>query len=272
MRLMDGMVQLVVDTLGLETRPAKGSDIVVGQECAATNRFLQLLALAAHRHQQKAREHQFNEREQGQQQVWDTSGDDRESRQRWAELTARKKVLLAAATSEDGVAWEEVVFVGPVGDDGGGGGETAGKNNISGGCGGTTNLTLQATTAAVRCRHLRLTLPTGGWGGGTTKNSNIGTTNASDGIATDRGFPNTDIPPAAPAFDPGTPTSERGASPRNTAVARLSAFRVRVVGPGRGRGAKAAEGGPFVASGAGRDDGAGENAQDGNRIGGEKTQ
>lgn len=35
---MDSIARLVADAFDLETPPAKGSDIVVGQECAATNR------------------------------------------------------------------------------------------------------------------------------------------------------------------------------------------------------------------------------------------
>lgn len=35
---MDNMAELVAAALGLETPPAKGCDIVVGQECTATNR------------------------------------------------------------------------------------------------------------------------------------------------------------------------------------------------------------------------------------------
>lgn len=37
---MDLAAKLVADELGLETPPAKGSDIVVGQECTATNKWV----------------------------------------------------------------------------------------------------------------------------------------------------------------------------------------------------------------------------------------
>lgn len=276
MRLMDGMIQLVVDTLGLETRPAKGSDIVVGQECTATNKFLQLLALAAHCHQQKCREQQTHELEQGQQQVWSTGGDDGESWKRWAELTAGKHVALAAATSEDGVTWEEVVFVGRGGD----GGEPA--ENINGG--GRNNLKLKPATTTVRCRHLRLTSPTGGRGSGTTKPCNIGTTSNTSAASTPRGFSNIETIPAAPAFDPGTPTSEHGANSGSTAVVGLNAFRVRVLGAGEDRDTKAAGGSGVlgeeagerhgrqcVASGVDRN-GVDEKVQDGRRKGEKKTE
>lgn len=208
-RLMDGMVRLVVDSLGLQAPPAKGSDIVVGQECAATNRFLQLLALAAHSHR--------THREKRQQARGSGDNDDNLRNQAWATQTAAaaKTYTVAVATSENGVTWEEAEFSRQGGSSGD---ETADADNETRHNGdGSHPLALTAATPTA-ARYLRLTWSAAesfctqrnGKGAVATPSNPTLTTGA---VAT----------PAAPAFGPDYSTSEHGAEAgkTNTAVEKI---------------------------------------------------
>lgn len=244
---MDGMVRLVVDALGLQAPPAKGSDIVVGQECAATNNFLQLLALAAHSHHTQQQRHQ-------------TCGtgdhDDNLRNQVWATQTiAAQKRGVAVATSEDGVTWEETEFFRQRG---GSGDETADENNkskISGGDGGGAGtLALTAATPAA-ARYLRLTSTAEGCCVKQAGKGNTATPSSTALATTVAGTP------AAPAFGPGYSTSGHGNEARNTNTA-LRAFRVRIVGVGPGGEAHTSKGRMRgVAGEADRGNGEGESVQ-----------
>lgn len=228
---MDGMIKLVADALDLDAPPAKGSDIVVGQECAATNTFLQLLALAA-------RSHQTRRQEQGQEQrPSSTTGKNDDLRhQLWAGLSEAKEGsrsrAVTVAASADGVRWEEADFRvrrGGEGEGGGGGGDEAGDNRrcSAGGnkshAAGTLSLR-RCTPTAVRCRHLRLTSTATGRG----KAFAAAPTPATATLA---GAAAPDATPTAPAFGPGPSTSDNGSAIGN-ACNRLNALRVRILGAG----------------------------------------
>ncbi|CAM9798826.1 unnamed protein product [Ectocarpus sp. 4 AP-2014] len=228
MRFMEGMTQLVAESLGLDTRPAKGSDIVVGQECDATNRFLQLLALAARLHQN--REEQRGQQHRG---IDHTNDDSRWQPSRAKQLTKETAAAAVVATSFDGVSWEEATFVAFEEDgDGSTGHIDSGVVKDS-----LPSLTLRvARAAAVRCRHLRLSWPAKPASSSDDGSDNdVDTTNtptspdqASDTAAS--------ITHAAPAFDPGAsaPDQVRGGHRPDAGQLFLGvkAFRVRVVGEG----------------------------------------
>lgn len=245
MRFMDGMIQLVAERLALETRPAKGSDIVVGQECDATNRFLQLLALAA-------RLHQGGEQQQGRQhRTIDRSDDDsRWQSSRAKQVTEEAAAAAVVATSFDGVSWEEADFVLLKEDEDGTTGHMDNgvvKNSLP-------TLTLRvAQAAAVRCRHLRLS-----WPAKSASSSDGGSDNDADTTNTptspDQGSDiAASLTHAAPAFDPGASASDHGRGGYRPDAGQLffgaKAFRVRVVGEGVDGGVNAAR---RVLSGPGR--------------------
>eukprot|EP00903_Cladosiphon_okamuranus_P015598 g14403.t1 len=218
-RMMDGMVRLVVDALGLQAPPAKGSDIVVGQECTATNRFLQLLALAAHSHQKR-------QQQQSQQPQSCGTGDQEEDlrNQVWAtQTTAAQARVVAVATSEDGVTWVDMELFRH---GGGSGDETADENEKSNRNSdsdrGADTLALTAASPPAT-RYLRLASPAEGYNVnpiGTTATAKPGNTTLTTATA---------AAPAAPAFGPDYSTSEHGNESGNTNT-NASAFRVRVVG------------------------------------------
>ncbi len=230
---MDGMVRLVADALELAAPPAKGSDIVVGQECAATNTFLQLLALAA-------RAHHTRRQKQGQgqgQRPCSTNGEgDGLRHQRWAGLSeaqegSRSRAVTVAA-SADGARWEEVGFRVRWGGEGEGGGDDEAEGNRRRSAGGSKSraagtLSLRpCTPTAVRCRHLRLTSAATGRG----KSLTVAPTTA---VGTVAGAAAPDETPAAPAFGPGPSTPGNGSAVGNTCT-RLNALRVWILGAGAG--------------------------------------
>lgn len=213
---MDGMIKKVVDSLALESRPAKGSDIVVGQECAATNTFLQLLALAA-RADRDSREDDHEQEQQHPRRLFG-AGDD-SLQQFLGEKAARATVV----TSTDGVAWTEADFeVGVVGKasdelDHGVSINSAAVGNSTG-SGLCLSLRVAARTA-LRCRHLRLSWPTAGNDNHDGNNINHGTSNNAGTVRTtsapdDGNRMAVDINHAAPAFGPGPSVSEHGGRPR----------------------------------------------------------
>ncbi|CAB1110575.1 unnamed protein product [Ectocarpus sp. CCAP 1310/34] len=227
MRFMEGMIQLVTKSLGLDTRPAKGSDIVVGQECDATNRFLQLLALAA-------RLHQNCEKQRGQQHrgIDHTNDDSRWQPSRAKQRTKEAAAAVVVATSFDGFSWEEATFVAFEED----GDETG---HIDNGIvkDSLPTLTLRvARAAAVRCRHLRLSWPakpTSSSDGGNDNDADTTNIPTSPDQASDTAA---SITHAAPAFDPGAsaPDHVRGSyrSDAGQLFLGAKAFRVRIVGEG----------------------------------------
>ena len=212
---MDGMVRLVVDALGLQAPPAKGSDIVIGQECQATNRFLQLLALVAHSHQTQ---------QQQRPQDGDTCDqDDNLRNQVWAAQTkAVQPPVVAVAASKDGTTWEEVEVFRQGSD------ETADESNKSKNSGITSGADTLALTAAnpTATRYLRVAAPAEGCGINPTGKSTAATPRSTT-VTTAAAA----ATPAAPAFGPDYSTSEQGGEAGITSTA-AKAFRVRIVGVG----------------------------------------
>lgn len=255
---MDGMIRLVVSALGLQAPPAKGSDIVVGQECAATNRFLQLLALAAH-------SRQTQQQQQQPQSCGTDDQDDNLRNQVWAtQTTAAQTRVVAVATSKDGVAWEDMEFFRQ---GGGNGDESADEDNRSktnsGSDSGADTIALKAASPTAT-RYLRLISPAEGYSinpiGQCTTATPSNTTLTSAAAAA----------PAAPAFGPDYSPSEHGneAGSGNTAV---KAFRVRVVGEGSETEVHAAKGRTRGVTGeADGRDGEGESGQASRKEGAEE--
>lgn len=236
MRFMDGMIRLVAESLGLEARPAKGSDIVVGQECDATNRFLQLLALAARLHQNR------EQQQQGQQHrgIEHSNDDSRRQPRRAKQLAEEAAAAAVVATSVDGVEWEGADFVALEEDED----DTAGRtdNGVVKGCLPTLTLRVARATA-VRCRHLRLS-----WPAQPASSSNGGSDHDADTTMTptspDQGSDTAaSITHAAPAFDPGASAPDHvrvGYRPDAGQLAfAVKTFRVRVKGEGVDRGTAA---------------------------------
>ncbi|CAM9251616.1 unnamed protein product [Scytosiphon promiscuus] len=216
-RLMDGMIKKVVDSLALEARPAKGSDIVMGQECAATNTFLQLLALAA-RADRDSRETHNQEEEEEEQQQQDShrlrsAGEDG-PRPLLGKQAAGARAVVAVATSADGVGWSEADFdvrvAGEVSDEG----DLAIPVTHSTGCHPRMFLTLRGAPTATRCRHLRLWWSIGGNGACDSNNNAEREISSSAGTAGARTTPGdrdqtaAHTKHAAPAFGPGSSVSE----------------------------------------------------------------